>query len=467
MEPVITISPSTDPNVLVNAIMQANIENSSILLMPGAHLTKPGYDQKIKIDGNGLHITGSLIPGEYSSIKRPDDAIDLTRSDNNNGLYFIPSEPTVDEWESVTNWLTYTQPDNTTVEYAVIVRGTINIENVELDCNMGNQGLSSDIADKDIEHSAMLAFAGQSNENTSYPGKRIYVAFEKVILTNIITTRGGYADDIWISRGYFRPNILQVSISKISSNNRVNLKRATISFSGLAQNIEITDADIYQLHSESTSDIWSELPGNASNNQYSNWKLRNINCEVIDLAAKGKAIFLDADNIKSTTSTSLYQIGGLVQNSTFNMLPQATQLIRLNHIIFKDVTWIFSAYQDDRGYFIGIVPRAQYGDDCSDTFIQNSFLVNGDLINNAQTKAAYLIETEFSVAELANNINLRFESCSFDPKFINSDVNKAYIAKVDERGTYEFLGLGFNESTFERSFVIKSQAIINSISLTI
>jgi hypothetical protein len=471
MLPVINLSSSTDTNALVNAIAQANIENRSIVLQAGPHLTQPGSNHQIAINNNGLHISGSLSLGEYSSIKRADASINISSithlplSSNNYGLFFVPSEPAIAEWESVASWSTHTNADGTTFNYAVIVRGAILIENLELDCNMGNQGLPTALPDASIEQSAMLGFAGKSYSNSAYPGKRIYVAFESVTLNNIITTRGGYADDIWISRGYFRPNILKVSINKISSNNRINNKRATISFSGLAQNIEITDANIYQLHAESTSDIWSELPGTAINSEYSNWKLRNVNCEVIDLAAKGKAIFLDADHIISTTSTGLYELGGNVQNSTFKMLPQATTLNRLNNIVFKKVEWIFSAYQDSLGYFIGIAPRAQYQEECSATFVGNTFKVNGELINNSGTKGLYLIETEYSSTVPGNSIRLKFDNCIYDERFINAGSAKMYVAKVFERGSYIFDTplLGLANPGLNNSLLVKPNATIDNL----
>jgi hypothetical protein len=57
--------------------------------------------------------------------------------------------------------------------------------------------------------------------------------------------------------------------------------------------------------------------------------------ENLDLAAKGKAILLDGDIIESTQSTGLYQIGGMIKNAVFNMLPYPTSLNRLNALILK------------------------------------------------------------------------------------------------------------------------------------
>ena len=267
MLPSITLWPSTDLNKLVDAIAEANRDNKSILLMPGPHLTKPGKgrNQRIKIGKNGLHIKGNLSAGEYSSIKRPNNSIDLTHSDSNYGIFFIPSKPCDEEWKSIKSWKKHSITNTKTgivksFRYAIIIRGAIKIENLELDCNMGNQGLPDTMLSKDIEHSAMLGFSGEKYENNSFPGKYIFVGFESVTINNIRINKGGYADDIWISRGYFRPNIGKVSINNITSQNRINNKRATISFSGLAQKVEIKNANIFKLESEETSSRWSELP---------------------------------------------------------------------------------------------------------------------------------------------------------------------------------------------------------------
>jgi hypothetical protein len=467
MLPAITLWPSASNEALVNAITEATRDNKRIVLMPGPHLTKPGYLQKISIGKNGLNIKGSLSPGEYSSIKRPDKAIDLLRSDSNYGLFFIPAKPTEKEWLSVKKWKTQSTVNPktgvvTTFQYAVIIRGAIKIESLELDCNMGKQELPATMPSEKIEHSAMLGFSGQKYKNDSFPGKFIFVGFESVTINNIRTVRGGYADDIWISRGYFRPNIGKVSINNISSRNRINNKRATISFSGLSQNIEIKNANIFKLEAEETSSRWNELPGEPITpaSQYSNWKLKNIKCEMLDLAAKGQAIFINADNIESTKSTNLYQLGGLIKNSTFNMLPQPTPLNRLNALTFKNVTWIFSAYRNAKGNFIGIAPTPQYGERCSATFIQNTFSVNGELVTDAATEQHCLVATEYS-AVAGNEVTLEFSNCNYDKRFGNE--NKTHIAKVFSRGQWKIKKSDFIRIPMERALLINQTATINNI----
>lgn len=464
MLPAITLWPSADQDALVSAIKEANRDNKRIVLMPGPHLTKPAHNQKIQINKNGLTITGTLSPGEFSSIKRPNNAIDLLHSDGNYGLFFVPAAPTNAEWASITHWDTHTttNPETGAVssfKYAVILRGAIKIENLELDCNMGMQGLPAVYPSEKIEHSAMLGFSGEKYKNDAYPGKFIFAGFEKVTIANIRTTRGGYADDIWISRGYFRPNIGKVSIKGISSTNRVNSKRATISFSGLTGKVEITEANIFKLEAEEGG-RWDELPGEpiTAANKYSMWKLKNIKCEMFDLAAKGHAIFLDANNVESTRSTNLYQLGGVIKNSTFHMQEQPTPLNRLNDLTFKNVTWIFSAYRNTKGNFIGIAPRPQYGERCSAKFINNTFRVNGHLVTDASTEQHCLIETEY-LAEAGNEVKFGFSGCTYDARFGHD--TKTYIAKVMSRGHWKFRKSDFGGIPVERALLIRPTATVN------
>jgi hypothetical protein len=448
----INLPSSNDQNILVDKIRLANQSKAVLNLLPGPHLTKPGYNQKIPIDKNGLHITGSLGTGGCSSIQRPDHAIDLNRSDNNYGLFFIPSEPTPEDWASIRVWQTYTDTDtHKTFEYAIIIRGVITIENLELDCNMGNQGLPVSMSANLIEHSCMLGFAGQRYANPQYPNKFIFVGFESVTLNNIRANRGGYADDILIGRGYFRPNIGKVSINTITSQNRINEKRSTITFSGLTQNVEVTNADIFRLEAEETSVHWKNLPGEPINpsNQYSYWKLNSIVCDILDLAAKGQAIFLDAHKIESRKSTNLYQLGGLMQNCTFNLLPQFIRLNRLNALVFKEVTWIFLA--DVNGKVLGLAPRAQSGELCSATFQQNTFKVKGNF-----TKGQ-LIETEHSAqtpTESNNAVNLEFINCNYDERFGSVNLPDAHIAQIREKGTWKFTLSDFRGVPWERMLLI-------------
>ena len=457
-----TLFPSDDPNHLAHAIATANRRNQRILLMPGQYLTKPGRGHQIPLNANGIKMTGSLLPLFSTTIKRPDHGINPASTDNNFGVYFVPSKPTEAEWASIREWKLHqvTNPQTgvtTRFEYAVLVRGKIVVENIELDCNMGRQGLPADIPSHKIEHSAMLAFAGKKYQHPGdarYQNKFIFTAFESVTLKNIRTTRGGYADDIWISRGYGRPNIGKVTIRKIHSENRVNNKRSTITFSGLAQRVGIAHATIDSLQAEETSSRWAELPGEPidDTNRYSFWKLRNIVCETFDIAAKGKAIFLDAANITATSSTHLYQAGGMIRNASFTTLPHPTPLNRLNNLTFKNVSWKFQAFRNTKGNFIGISPQPQYGEPCSATFIENTFKVAGDLITDDETEFHSLIDTTY-VPAAGNAVTLLFSKCSYDDRF--GKEAKTFIAQAVGRGHYSFRIADFGGIPWERAIFIK------------
>jgi hypothetical protein len=446
----ITLLPSSDNQVLVNTLKQANLENRVIRLMPGPHLTKPNHGEEIPINANGLHIKGTLSAAEFSTIKRPDNAIDLKASDNNYGLFFIPSVPTQQELDAIKNdaWIKFdpgpADPDDAkSFEFVVLIRGEITIENLELDCNMGNQQLPEKVPSENIEHSAMLGFVGRNkfkhpSKDEFFKNKFIYVSFKSVTINNIRVRRGGYADDIWISRGYHRPNIGKVIISNITSDrdnpvnpqDRINNKRSTITFSGLTQNVEITNAKITSLQAEETTrKHFADLPGEKLTdvNKFSRWKLKNVTCDVLDLAAKGKSIFLNADNVQTRKLTLFFETGGVLKNCTFKVPSQAVRLTRLNEIVFEKVNWIFEA--DNEGTVSGMSIVAQHADSCSAKFNQNTFRVEGPV------SRGQFITTEYSKVEPANTVTLEFIKCIYDERIASSEL---IVAKVRERGTWKF-----------------------------
>ncbi len=61
----IQLPPSNDVNALVNAIETANATNQPLILLPGVHFTKPGYNVTIPIGPNGLNMV-VLPPLEVS-----------------------------------------------------------------------------------------------------------------------------------------------------------------------------------------------------------------------------------------------------------------------------------------------------------------------------------------------------------------------------------------------------------------
>jgi hypothetical protein len=114
------------------------------------------------------------------------------------------------------------------------------------------------------------------------------------------------------------------------------------------------------------------------------------------------------------------------------MLPQPTPLNRLNALTFQKVNWIFTAFRNDKGNFIGIAPRAQFGEPCSATFIENDFRVNGNLATDATTEQHCLVETEY-MPDTGNAVILEFRNCTYDRRF-GRDA-KTFIAKVVSRTT--------------------------------
>ncbi|MCA1705617.1 MAG: hypothetical protein LC808_21105, partial [Actinobacteria bacterium] len=328
--PSIVLPPSTSQDALVKAIQQASALGVPLLLEPGTHFTKPGRARRIPIGANGLQIrrvdppTGTTQTAQPAVITRPDFSVDTRAPDDNYGLFFIPSPPTPAELAGITRWK-LDDAGKEPFEYAVVIRGEITITGVSADCNMHRQKLETLPKATAAEHSAMLGFAGQG-----YPAPRsstgrkriVYVGFHSVALTDVQTVNGGYADDVWFSRGYFNPNIERVDIERFRSTNRVNPRRASISFSGVCQNVRITDADLFSLHMEETSSDYRQLPRQSDVFQPSAWSLRSVKAQHISLGAKGKVYVLDASDLTTSESFFLYQAGGVIRSSTLRRGPE-------------------------------------------------------------------------------------------------------------------------------------------------
>lgn len=430
----IVLPPSTSQDALVAAIRQASASGVPLLLEPGTHFTRPGRVQRIPIGANGLQLgpvdppTGTAQSAEPAVIRRPDFSVDLHAPDDNYGLFFIPAPPTPAELAGITTWKPY-DFGHGPFEYGIVVRGRVAVSGVSVDCNMGRQKIETLPKDA-AEHSAMFGFAGQGYAAPPSPTgtkRTVYVAFESVTLTDVQTLNGGYADDVWFSRGYFNPNIERVDIERFTSSNRVNPRRASISFSGVCQNVRIADADLYSLHMEETSSDYKQLPRPNDVFQPSAWTLRTVKAQDISLAAKGKVFVLDADELTTTGSFILYQAGGVIRCSTLRRGPEI-RLFRLDDVVFDQVTWILDT--DNAGAVHGIRPAAQYGDPCSVTFRDNTFLVTGT------PTTGEIFTAEYSRVVPDNRVTLTATGCTYPEPFGRSP--NLPIARALERGEWTF-----------------------------
>ena len=397
----------------------------------------------MRIKGFGAMVTKPLI-------KRPNNSIDPDHPDSNYGLFFIPEDATDEEFASITTWKKFKDKKGNTIKYAVILRGTIEITDVAIDCNMGKQKLEEIYANPDrgdkrpAEHSCMLGFSGTSTTRKTgkYAGKKIFIGFNKVIIKNVNLLNGGYADDIWITRGGFNPNIVEVNISNLNSGPRIHHHRATVSFSGLAEKAIIKNAKIYSLECEETSSRWDELPRKDEAYKRSFWKLDDIVADKIDLAAKGKAIEMMAKNLVTNLSCGFYQVGGQIKNCTF-MKGKESRLNRLNSAIFTNVIWIFEA--DGDGLIKGIKPVAQYGEECTAFFMSNEFKVKGSFNKGA------LINSDYSRTVPGNIVFLNFHNCKYDARFGSTAYPNTNIISAMERGTWRIKESDFGSISTDRA----------------
>jgi hypothetical protein len=67
----IQLPPSGDTDALTEAIKTASATNQPLVLLPGAHLTKPGYNLTIPVGPNGLDMSGT----SDALIQRPDHSV--------------------------------------------------------------------------------------------------------------------------------------------------------------------------------------------------------------------------------------------------------------------------------------------------------------------------------------------------------------------------------------------------------
>jgi hypothetical protein len=434
--PPIVLPPSDSQDALVDAIEQAMSADTTLLLEPGVHYTRPGLLQRIAVGANGLRIgsTGlSPLPittqGNKACIRRPDHAILPATPDSNFGLFFIPTRPTDEEVAQLT-WKPFSDVDGP-FEFGVIMRGRIEISRLLVDCNMQNQGLEA--MPKAAEHSAMLGFSGFRYSVQSAGLRRfVYVGFESVALTDMGFVNGGFADDVWFTytRGAFHPNIEQVSINHVASAHRIHPRRATLSFSGLAHSVMIHDATVYNLHAEQDGD-WKNAPRRDAVFSNSVWNLDRIRAELMTFSVKGKVMSLNASHLEVTAGFLVGYTGGVIADSELRVGADS-RFFRLDGLDFDRVTWELPA--DANGVVGGIRPTCRFNDTCIANFTDNIFNAVGNF-----TKGQ-LIDSTYSDApkQLDNSVTLKFSGCSYEPAFGSPSSPQTRIARVNERGTWTF-----------------------------
>jgi hypothetical protein len=429
----ITLPPSTDTDALTNAIRQATDTNQPLVLLPGVHLTKPGYNLQIPIGANGLNLSASGTSA--AQIKRPDFSIGTDPTDpahhrdDNFGLRLVPAKPL--DLQGV-QWKTFTPPPPAMpFQFAVILRGAVRISGVTVDCNMGNQHLEG--LKNEVEHNAMLAISGQGYSAGTGPGgikRTVYVGFEEVSLDKVNFVRGGFADDLWFPPGYFHPNIVRVNLSNITSQQRVNQQRATISFSGLSLEVSILNCELDSLHCE-VDDPWSDNPRKDDAFVPSTWGLDHVRANAMGIAAKGHVLNMKASNLTITQAFGVHFAGGAIVQSSLAVSLEDRRLFRLKQFHFGDCTWILKP--DATGRVYGIVPATRFGDEFVGEFVRNRFVVDGNF-----TSGELIATGDYSTQEPHNKVTAKFLNCHYQPGFGSPAHPNTHVASLHERGDYTF-----------------------------
>jgi hypothetical protein len=407
-------------------------------LEAGTHLTKPGRNPSIEIGANGLRMGSVSRADDHMGpaiVARPDSGLDPKRPDFNHGLSLVPSRPTAAEIDAVV-WKTHqTTPKDPPFEFGVILRGDVEITDLTMDCNMGAQGLAA-LDPHAAEHSSMLAFAGQGYNVAPSPAgvrRTVFVGFKSVTVKNVHTTRGGFADDIWFTRGYFTPNIDNVIIEHVTDSDRVSPRRATIGFSALCQNIKIHATDVYNLHLEDSGETYDHQPRASDVFQPSSWTLADVTAQLMVFNAKGKTYTIDATNVTVTTAFTVVQAGGTIRNSTLR-IGQGTRLDRMNNFTFDCVTW--HLVPDAAGNVFGFKPVSKFTTECSVSFHNNQFLVDGTARGGSLVTSDLSVNTEDRTKDPGNRVTVSLIGCSYPEPFGRSAAMP--IAAARERGSWTF-----------------------------
>jgi hypothetical protein len=452
----IQLPPSNDVNALATAIQQATASGQPLDLLPGVHLTKPGFQPLTPIGPNGLVMGGPTGPLTIATVQRPSFSVgDNPRhsTDDNYGLFFIPSKPGKPEMKGLQfHFHPPVPPTNVPFEFAILQRGDIKIGNIHLDCNMGKQ---KKMKPDSAQHSFMLGFAGAAYRVTP-PGpnvleRRVFVAFNSVTLRNIKLLNGGFADDIRIDPGFvpnppgfFRPNIGLMDMAGITTGPRFNGVGNSIRFDGLAQSVSIKQCDIDSLILEFDKD-WSTFPGPPGPFQPSLWNVADVKARAIAFNAVGPVQTLNASHLDATASFTVDNAAGQIANSRLNLLPNDVQLANLRQLLFQHC--VFTLPQN-AGVLNGIDLVTKPGKTLAATFQGCRFTTTG-----AVQKGHVIISLQST--DPANQVTADFENCIYDAASPHSNV---FVANLALRGDYTFLKADFASLDIAKSIHTVSTA---------
>jgi hypothetical protein len=365
-------------------------------------------------------------------IRRPTRSIVLSAPDDHHGLFFIPAPPAESELATM-QWHQGTDPEkpHDPITFGVVVRGEVRFDNVVIDCNMGKQLLETldmTIRKNKAEHSCMLGFRGNRTSPAGAPG-RVYAGFSLVNLTHLELLNGGYADDIWISRGGFYPNIAELRFNHVRSGERIKRKRSTICFSGLASRVSMTNCNIYELGMEdATATDYDELPRATQVFTPAQFVLNQVEMQRLDIAARGQVYALQASDVDVTESTRIYQAAGIISDSRLRVGRDTEPKIeRCPGLTFRNVVWTLDA-QDD-GSLRGIRPHSRKGEECRLRFERNRFVV-------PTADRGHIIFSEAGPAADHNRVQVWFVDCDFPESWGNDEDH--VIADIRERGLWWF-----------------------------
>ena len=412
------------------------------------HFTTPGRGNIIEVGPGGLRLLGvASAGGTRPTIERPRDSIGPTQMDGNYGLYFIPSPPTADEQANI-DWKQYLDPEGDTeknFEFGIIIRGAVTIRGLIFDCNMGLQeNIPADVQANQIEHSAMIGFRGHGYtvSQSDEPKRKVFIGFERVTVEDCLFIHGGHSDELLIDRGYFHPNIERVTFHNIEARDRVNFKRASIDFTGLARLIIMNNLDVESIRLEPTG-ATRQYPRKEAIFRRCEMVATSIKAVRVSLGAKNDACRLIGSNWDVTEKFSITELRGTLRESVVVPSPgQDSRMIGMHNFLFDQVEWRFKP--NGEGLISGLRPMSDDGDPCSVRFFDNNFVVD------ASGEAGVLTGVIFSSAGFehsAGEVTLRAEGCTYPNEFGHSADRP--IADIRAKGNWRFARADFGGRPIE------------------